>query len=140
MWTMAAAIGGLILGIVNFTWSVIRPWWESRPAHLAARSELYSPSWRPAQPENRVVIQNAGPAQARNLTVRVYADGDVDITDQIDSLWPPMPFPALHAGHSLHLKCSGSRGTPTPRRVSLIWRDNRPNVHQEERWLSFQEY
>jgi hypothetical protein len=138
VWTTAVALGGLILGIVNFTWAVARPWWESRPARLSARSELYSPSWRAGSLEDRVIIDNAGPATAHDLTVRVYADDGADITDQVDNLWPPMPIPVLHPGQALHLKSSASIAVRPPRRAALGWRDKRGSQAQDF-WLSYHE-
>jgi hypothetical protein len=137
-WVSASiALAALLLTSFNFWYSVIRPWRRSRWANPAATLELFSyqteSGWHT---DIRIVVTNVGEAKMSDVTAEVRdVDGNT-FGENLQSLWPKMPLPALYKDQNIHLKFDHFE-MPKPASVMVRWRDGRRKTQEREIWLSY---
>lgn len=116
--------------------ALLAPLVRGRKARIAVRLESYDPK-EGYRTRSRVVVVNHGPADARNVHVEIFADGQpMNPTILID---PHVDSHVLYPGEEHHMSLTFSIGDSRPDSVTVTWQDRRRGRQQQVFWPTFRD-
>ena len=124
---VALAVSAVALG---------RPWWNERNASIEVRSEQYRRIiGERVSREQRYVVKNHGPAQAHDVQVTFFRDGQ-PVELHLSGWNHRAHTPLLHPGEELHMHPITTAEEGLPERVVVTWRDRRIGGQSQEYYPS----
>jgi hypothetical protein len=118
--------------VVLSLFALVRPLWNERKASIEVRSERYRRvQGDQVRGEQRYVMKNHGPAQARDVQVMFFSDGK-PVKLHLSG-WNHRPYtPLLHPGEEMHMNYTLAMGKNMPEKVVVAWRDGRIGRQSQE--------